>query len=151
MGLTRFVSCTSRAADLLRSTVAFLPDVHQPVSTVGDAVGLVRTGNVQETRASHQQHLLQVVGAAAAEVLGAPAEGEQRVNARAASCTCVNTTASRPRVSRGAGVHDAGGDGAAAGAPVVVVHPEVVTEFVSHDGGKRVDFVVDELRKKIRV
>lgn len=52
------------------------------------------------------------------------------------------------RVLRGPGVHDAGSGGAGAAAAVVMVHPEVVTELVSHDGGKRVHSVVDELREK---
>jgi len=58
-------------------------------------------------------------------------------------CVCVC-------VLRGSRVHDAGGDGAAAGAPVVVVHPQVVTELMSHDGGERGKVVVGELRRRER-
>lgn len=55
--------------DLLGAAVTLLPDVHQPVATVGGAVGLVGVGDVEQTRPSGQQdHLLKVVGAAAAEV-----------------------------------------------------------------------------------
>lgn len=64
-----------KASNLLGSTVTLLPDVHQPVSTVGGAVGLLGPGDVQETRPScGQDHLLKVVGAAAAEALGTTAE-----------------------------------------------------------------------------
>ena len=51
-------------------------------------------------------------------------------------------------VLRGSGVHDAGGGGACARAPIVVVHPEVVPELMSHDGGERWDVVVGELREE---
>lgn len=47
--------------------------------------------------------------------------------------------------SRGSRVHDAGVHGAAAGAAVVVVHAEVVTQLVSHDGGEGGNSVVGEL------
>lgn len=63
--MRRFLQLT----DLLRSTVALLPEVQQPVAAVGSAVGVVRTGHVEQTGASGgQDHLLEVVGTAAAEV-----------------------------------------------------------------------------------
>lgn len=50
-------------------------------------------------------------------------------------------------VSRGSGVHDAGGGGAGAGPLVIVVHAQVVAQFVSHDGGERRQVVVGELQE----
>lgn len=49
-------------------------------------------------------------------------------------------------VLRGSRVHDAGGGGAATGALVVMVHAEVVAEFMSHDGGERGNVVIGELK-----
>lgn len=49
-------------------------------------------------------------------------------------------------VLRGSGVHDAGGGGAGAGTAVVVIHAEVVAEFMGDDGGERGDVVVGELQ-----
>lgn len=48
-------------------------------------------------------------------------------------------------VIRGSRVHDAGGGGADAGAAVVVVHPEVVTQLMSNDGRECREVVVGEL------
>lgn len=63
------VFSVTMVTDLLRAAVTLLANVHQPVATVGGAVGLVRMGHAEETRSSGQQdHLLKVVSAAAAEV-----------------------------------------------------------------------------------
>lgn len=68
------VASVAMVTDLLRAAVTLLPDVHQAVATVGGAVGLVRMRDVEETRPPRQQdHLLKVVGAAAAEVARIPA------------------------------------------------------------------------------
>lgn len=48
-------------------------------------------------------------------------------------------------VLRGHSVHDAVVVRAAAGAPVVVVHPQVVSELVSHYAGEQWNVVVGEL------
>lgn len=50
-------------------------------------------------------------------------------------------------VSRGFGAHDAGGGGAGADAPIVVVHAEVVAELMCHDAGEGRNVVVGELKR----
>ena len=64
-------------------------------------------------------------------------------------CVCVSVSVC-VCVLRGPRVHDAGVNWAAAGAPVVVVHPEVVTELMSNDGGERGKVVIGELSERER-
>lgn len=48
-------------------------------------------------------------------------------------------------VIRGSRVHDACGSGAGAGPSIIMVHPKVVTKFMSNDGCKRRKVVIREL------
>lgn len=106
---------------LLRAAVTLLSHVHQLVAAEGGAVGLVRPRHIQQAAAScAQNQLLKVVCAAAAEI----------------------TRAGCP------GVHDAVGYVTfAVSAVVVVVHPQIMAELMSHNGrkqryifiGKRID------------
>ena len=153
------------APDLLWSTVTLFSHVHQSVSTVGGAVGLVWPRDVQETRSPRQQdHLLKVISATAAEVHGSSAGvcgGTACVEQRWVDLSigselshiwrCVCLYYRGVCVLRGSRVHDAGGGGAGAGASIVMVHPEVVAEFMSHDGGERRNVLIGELRRQTGV
>lgn len=67
------------STDLPWSTVTLLPNIHQSVPTVGGAVGLIRPGDVQETRSPRRQnHLLKIICTTAAEVSGSSAERRRR-------------------------------------------------------------------------
>lgn len=91
------------------ATVTLFSSVHQLVAAEGRAVFLLRPGDVQQTRAPLvHDHGFKVIRAAAAEVHGA----------------C------------GSSIHDAGICVTFTVAPIVVSHPQVVTQLMSHDGCK---------------
>lgn len=132
----------------LWSTVTLLAHIHQLVPAEGGAVCLVRPWYVQQTAATWvQDHLLKVISTTAAKVTRTT-EDKKKNGSKLKSHSILKFLNYTQKNSRCPWVHNAVRDIAFTVSAIIMVHPKIMTQLMSHDGGKWHHIIIGELRGK---